>query len=111
MSAEGALRARVEVLEAALRDMLSGWQFIRETQGDLYGVEWDRAEERARAALQGGQAMSAEGVLRDMLAQQILLRMDDQRELAVHRAANEILREIVATQQKLLEATCAKSIG
>lgn len=55
--------------------------------------------------------MNAEGVLRDMLAKQILLRMDDQRELAVHREANAILREIVATQQKLLEATCAKCIG
>jgi hypothetical protein len=46
------LRARVEVLEAALRDMLSGWRYIRETHGDLYGVGWDRAEEKARAALE-----------------------------------------------------------
>lgn len=55
--------------------------------------------------------MSAEVVLRDMLAKQIIANMENQRELAVHREANEILREIVATQQKLLEATCAKSIG
>ena len=55
--------------------------------------------------------MSAEGILRELLAKQIIANMDDQRELAVHRAANEILREIVEKQQKLLEATCAKSIG
>jgi hypothetical protein len=46
------LRARVEMLEAALRDMLSGWRYIRETHGDLYGVGWDRAEGKASAALE-----------------------------------------------------------
>lgn len=38
-------------LVAALEDMLSGWKYIRETHGDLYGVGWDRAEGKARAAL------------------------------------------------------------
>jgi|688.fasta_scaffold863738_2 hypothetical protein len=49
---EAKLRARVEGLEAALRYMLSGWRYIRETYGDLYGVGWNRAEEKARAALE-----------------------------------------------------------
>ena len=38
-------------LVAALEDLLSGWRYIRETHGDLYGVGWDRAEEKAAAAL------------------------------------------------------------
>lgn len=38
-------------LREALRDMLAGWRYIRETYGDLYGVGWDRAEDKARAAL------------------------------------------------------------
>ena len=38
-------------LAEALIDMLSGWRYIRETHGDLYGVGWDRAEDNARAAL------------------------------------------------------------
>lgn len=49
---EAKLRARVKMLEKALRDMLSGWRYIRETHGDLYGVGWDRAEGKARAALE-----------------------------------------------------------
>lgn len=38
-------------LEDALRDMLSGWRYIRATHGDLYGVGWDRAEKKAIEAL------------------------------------------------------------
>lgn len=38
-------------LREALEDMLSGWRYIREAHGDLYGVGWDRAEEQARDAL------------------------------------------------------------
>ena len=38
-------------LVEALKDMLSGWKYIRETHGDLYGVGWDRAERKAQAAL------------------------------------------------------------
>ncbi len=38
-------------LYAALEDMLSGWKYIREMHGDLYGVGWDRAQEKAEAAL------------------------------------------------------------
>lgn len=41
----------------ALRDMLSGWKYIRDVHGDLYGVGWDRAQGKAEAALakaQGG---------------------------------------------------------
>lgn len=46
-----ALLAERDALREALRDMTSGWRYIRETHGDLYGVGWDRAEEKARAAL------------------------------------------------------------
>lgn len=38
-------------LRDALKDMLSGWRYIREHHGDLYGVGWDRAEQKAVAAL------------------------------------------------------------
>jgi hypothetical protein len=41
------IRAQHEALE----DMHSGWRYIREQHGDLYGVGWDRAENKARAAL------------------------------------------------------------
>ena len=54
-------RARAESLESdnqrlrdALKDMLSGWKYIRETHGDLYGVGWDRAQLKAEQALEGG---------------------------------------------------------
>lgn len=44
------ISASPELLEA-LQDMLSGWQYIRQTHGDLYGVGWDRAEQKAKDAL------------------------------------------------------------
>lgn len=53
----------LEQAREALKDMLSGWKYIRETHGDLYGVGWDRAQdkvERALAALDS--AASAESV-------------------------------------------------
>ena len=50
-AAHAAQQKRVEELEAALRDMLSGWRYIRETHGDLYGVGWDRAQEKSEQAL------------------------------------------------------------
>ena len=40
----------------ALKDMLSGWKYIRTQYGDLYGVGWDRAEEKATAALAFGES-------------------------------------------------------
>ena len=39
-----------ELLEA-LKDMLSGWKYIREVYGDLPGVEWDRAQRAALEAI------------------------------------------------------------
>ena len=39
-----------DLLEA-LKDMHSGWKYIRETHGDLYGVGWDRSQEKAEAAI------------------------------------------------------------
>ena len=44
------ISAAPELLDA-LRDMLSGWRYIRETHGDLYGVGWDRAEAKAVSAI------------------------------------------------------------
>jgi len=46
-----AVHSQVAELRAALRDMLSGWKYIRETHGDLYGVGWDRAQQKAEQAL------------------------------------------------------------
>jgi hypothetical protein len=43
--------AEIARLQDALRDMLSGWRYIREQHGDLYGVGWDRAEQKAIRAL------------------------------------------------------------
>lgn len=40
-----------EALLEALEDMLNGWRYIRRSHGDLYGVGWDRAEEKAQAAI------------------------------------------------------------
>lgn len=45
-----AIAALPDLLEAA-RDALSGWRYIRDTHGDLYGVGWDRVEEKLKAAL------------------------------------------------------------
>lgn len=36
----------------ALRDMLSGWRYIRKVHGDLYGVGWDRAQTKAEKVLE-----------------------------------------------------------
>lgn len=47
------LLAQRDALREALTDMLSGWRYIRQNHGDLYGVGWDRAEDKARAALAG----------------------------------------------------------
>ena len=33
-------------LHLTLCDALAGWKYIRETHGDLYGVGWDRVQER-----------------------------------------------------------------
>ena len=44
------ITAAPELLEALL-DMAAGWEYIRSTHGDLYGVGWDRAENKARAAI------------------------------------------------------------
>jgi hypothetical protein len=44
--------AQRDRLAEALRDMLSGWRYIRKVHGDLYGVGWDRAQTKADEALQ-----------------------------------------------------------
>ena len=35
----------------AMTDALSGWRYIRQHHGDLYGVGWDRVETALAAAL------------------------------------------------------------
>ncbi len=52
---EGKANARLiaaapDLLEA-LEDMLNGWKYIRESHGDLYGVGWDRAQDKAVSAI------------------------------------------------------------
>ena len=44
--------AAPELLEA-LKDMLSGWRYIRQDPAhrNVYGVGWDRAQEKAEAAI------------------------------------------------------------
>jgi hypothetical protein len=52
IATEVALRLNAhDDLVAALRDMLSGWQYIRRMHGDMSGVGWDRCESSARSAL------------------------------------------------------------
>lgn len=43
-------RSNAELLEA-LEDMLSGWKYIRDNHGDLYGVGWERAQGKAESAI------------------------------------------------------------
>ena len=43
--------AERDALVDALEDMLNGWKYIRATHGDLYGVGWNRAQEKAESAL------------------------------------------------------------
>ncbi len=38
-------------LHLTLCDALSGWKYIRYTHGDLYGVGWDRVQERLEAQI------------------------------------------------------------
>ena len=39
----------------ALMDALAGWKYIRHSHGDLYGVGWDRVEEKLEAILRKAQ--------------------------------------------------------
>lgn len=49
--ANAALISAAPDLLDALLDMLSGWIYIREVHGDMYGVGWDRAQEKAEFAI------------------------------------------------------------
>ena len=39
----------------ALMDTLSGWKYIRQCHGDLYGVGWDRVQDKLEAILRKAQ--------------------------------------------------------
>lgn len=41
----------LKLAEEALTDLMSGWKYIRQSQGDLYGVGWDRAQDKGEVAL------------------------------------------------------------
>lgn len=56
-----AMVEREEQLRNALADMLYGWRYIRHAHGDLYGVGWDRAQEKAESALRNRTPNPAEG--------------------------------------------------
>jgi hypothetical protein len=43
-----------EILDA-LKDALNGWKYIRESHGDLYGVGWDRVQDKLEAILRKAQ--------------------------------------------------------
>jgi len=43
-----------EILDA-LQDALNGWKYIRECHGDLYGVGWDRVQDKIEAILRKAQ--------------------------------------------------------
>ena len=45
------MTALEQKLYEALHDMRSGWRYVRETHGDLYGVGWDRCERSASEAI------------------------------------------------------------
>lgn len=49
--ANALLIAAAPDLLKALRDMLSGWRYIHQSHGDLYGVGWDRAQDKAEAVI------------------------------------------------------------
>ena len=55
------LESERDAARAALQDMLSGWRYIRQTFGDLPGVGWDRAEQKAEHALRDGTPTKGEG--------------------------------------------------
>jgi len=59
--ANACLMAAAPALKDALEDMLSGWRYIREQHGDLYGVGWDRCEDAARAALRAAATSARQG--------------------------------------------------
>lgn len=54
------LIAAAPELLGALKDALSGLQYIRQTHGDLYGVGWDRVEQKASAAIAKAEGNHAE---------------------------------------------------
>ena len=47
---ESLTKQRDDLVEAC-RDALGGWRYIRQSHGDLYGVGWDRVEQKLEAAL------------------------------------------------------------
>lgn len=45
------IRSAAPELLDALEDMLSGWVYLREHHGELSGVGWDRAQDKAEVAI------------------------------------------------------------
>jgi len=51
-----ALVTQRDELLAACEDLLSGWKYIRQVHGDLYGVGWDRAQQAGETAVANAKA-------------------------------------------------------
>lgn len=47
----------------ALRDLHGGWKYIRSFHGDLYGVGWDRAQDKVEDAIAGVEALLTKPVM------------------------------------------------
>jgi hypothetical protein len=45
------IKELTDEVKDALMDALSGWKYIRQCHGDLYGVGWDRVQEKLEAIL------------------------------------------------------------
>lgn len=50
------IKELTDEVKDALMDALSGWKYIRECHGDLYGVGWDRVQDKLEAILRKAQA-------------------------------------------------------
>lgn len=65
----------------ALKDIRSGWIYIRQSHGDLYGVGWDRAQEKATAAIAVLEADIAQAV--EPGVKQLMVQLHDEQKWTV----------------------------
>ena len=57
----------IEIMLDASKDALSGWRYIRDVHGDLYGVGWERVEEKLSKAIALGEADLLEAIALERL--------------------------------------------
>ena len=97
--------AQADELHQTLCDALSGWRYIRETHGDLYGVGWDRVESRLDAQI----AASAYRIKRAALehAQRVAPRTLSWKEIEAVAETDEITGDgICVFGEELLRKFC-----